>query len=125
MNDYVNRSCDASSRLCCPFLAGAVDWRNARVSAPSYRRVSARWIILADCAPRPGEVSDREVAVSFPAAPIDCAPAASPALPLNGSMSRRRLDQGFAYHSCGPSRPSPIPGVDPAVRESHGPAGYA
>ena len=56
MNDYVNRSCDASSRFCCRFLAGAVDWRNARVSAPSYRRVSARWIILAGCAPRPGEV---------------------------------------------------------------------
>ena len=31
----------ASSRLCCPFSANAVDWLNAHVSAASYRRVSA------------------------------------------------------------------------------------
>ena len=31
----------ASSRLCCPFPAEAVDWRNAGISAPSYRRDSA------------------------------------------------------------------------------------
>jgi hypothetical protein len=51
-----------------PIPAEAVDWRNAHVSAPSYRRVSARWIMLAHCAPRLGEVGHDDAANSIAAA---------------------------------------------------------
>ena len=57
-----------ASRLSCPFPAEAVDWRNADVSAPSYRRVSARRIILADRAPGPGEVGHDDAANPIAAA---------------------------------------------------------
>ena len=66
-HDYVNRSSHASSRLCCPSSVGSVDWRNA-TSAPSYRRVSARWTIPSDCAPPPADLPKDAASFDLPIA---------------------------------------------------------